>query len=233
MAALKNRDSAINKLVKGTSFESTLFDNFRDDKEIVLMAIEKGAFFKYASDKLKDDRDFVLQAINLRSESYIWASNRLKSDRELAINAISQNGRNIDHAPKELQVDIELLKLALKTNGSAIYNTETDSPHRYNKELALLAVKNDGMVLDAFAPSITNDKEVALEAVKKDQFASMKFGKELKQLLDTNELKKSKDIIDFLEQRVREEKIEKSYNQLKASMTSNTTQSNQSKKIKL
>jgi hypothetical protein len=233
MAALKNRDSAINKLVKGTSFESTLFDNFRDDKEIVLMAIEKGAFFKYASEKLRDDRDFALQAINLDSDSYILVSDRLKSDRELSINAISLRGRNIDHAPKEFQVDIELLKLALKTNGSAIYNTETDSPHRYDKELALLAVKNDGMVLDAFAPSIRNDKEVAFEAVKNCQFADMKFGKELKQLLDTNELKKSKDIIDFLEISIREEKIEKAYNKLKNSMTSNTTQSNQSKKIKL
>jgi hypothetical protein len=132
--------------VDGSSLELT---TFRDDKEVVLAAVQDfGASLSFASDALCNDKEVVLAAVSSRhlglGETLSFASDELRNDREVVLTAVSMCALAMAFASEELRND---------------------------KEVVLAAVKQNGLYLDSLSDVWTNDKEVVLAAVKQDREA--------------------------------------------------------------
>ena len=78
--AYTKKETAIKNLIKGKYFDSSNFDNFRDDKDVVLEAVKANGYaLQHASDSLKDDKEIVLQAVKQDGRSLRCASESIKS----------------------------------------------------------------------------------------------------------------------------------------------------------
>jgi len=76
--AFTNKDTALKYIRKGLHFSSPNFDNFRDDKDVVLEVIKNGGTLEFAGTNLKTDKEFYLEVIKLDEASFIWISDKLR-----------------------------------------------------------------------------------------------------------------------------------------------------------
>jgi len=105
--AFKRKETAINWLKKGYYFGSKNFDNFRNDKEVVLEAVKiQGFSLKNASDELKEDKDVVLEAVKQHGWSLEFASDKLKADKEIVLEAVKQNSFSLKFIGNSLREEI-------------------------------------------------------------------------------------------------------------------------------
>ena len=121
MAYIK-KETAINNLINGNNFRSSNFDNFRDDKEVVLEAVKNyGQALKYTSEPLRNDKEIVLEALKTNGWALEYASNSLKNDKDVVLKAVKTNGLALHHASDKLKNDKEIVLEAVKTNGLALH----------------------------------------------------------------------------------------------------------------
>jgi len=112
----------------------------RDDKEVVLAAINTSDVMEYVSLKLRNNMEVIKCAISHDPTSYVYASDELKEDYNLAKFAIGHSYNNMFHVADELRDNEELAKFAISINGSAIRYV---TPRlRDNKTLVMAAIKN-------------------------------------------------------------------------------------------
>lgn len=133
--AYTNRETALKKAF-GSGFASPNFDNFRDDKEIVLLGLRRirsdGGCLQYVSERLRDDEDVVLLAIEEDPEGLREASYRWRDDKEMVVKAISHHWWSLAWASDRLKADKELVLMALKGGQK---NHKNDTFHRFvNRE---------------------------------------------------------------------------------------------------
>ena len=118
---IKAKETAIKHLNSGIPFSRKTFDLFRDDKEIVLMAVkESGIALKFASDRLKDDKEVVLEAVKQNNIALGYASDRLKDNKEVVSEAVNLNGKVLCFASDNLRDDVEVALGALRKNCMAL-----------------------------------------------------------------------------------------------------------------
>ena len=117
----KKKETAIKHLQNGEDFESSNFDLFRDDKEIVLEAVkENGRALQYASKLLRNDKEVVLEAVKQDGRPLEYASNELKNDKEIVLKAVKQNGWALEYVSQQFQNDKEIVLAAIKQEGLAL-----------------------------------------------------------------------------------------------------------------
>ena len=105
--AYTNKDTVIKKLNEGANFQNKNFDNFRDDKEIVLLTVRNnGLYLEFASDRLRNDKEVVLAAVKEFGASMYFASDELKNDKEVVLTAIKDDAMAFKFAGKELKHEI-------------------------------------------------------------------------------------------------------------------------------
>ena len=179
-------------------------DKYKDDEELVLLAIKKngrilkyaserlqnneklvniavgtnGAALAYASERLKDDDDIVSMAIDSYGTYLQYASKRLQDDDDIVMDALRSNGANLQYASERLRDDKWYVNLAIKNNSSAL---EYASKRLQNdKALVLLSVRTYSSNLAYASNKLQDDKEIVLEAVKQDGKALRYASKRLK-----------------------------------------------------
>ena len=162
----KDKQKAIDKLKSGTHFSSNLFNNFRDDEEVLkvamsqskihyafqfasdrlkdndeiaMLAINDKTNFKYVSDRLKSNKEFVMEAIK-KGCSLVWADKNLQNNKEIVLEAVKQDKFAIRFASKEIQ-DLCKNKDPIQTLEKAIDNEKIIE--LYNKLEKTLSIKSD------------------------------------------------------------------------------------------
>ena len=116
---ITNRNQVLNAVKKNGLFLEKAV-NFRNDREIVLAAVNNNGYaLIHASQELRNDREIVLAAINNGCSLYL-VSEELKRDREIVMAAVTQNGYDLKHASLELQYDREIVLAAIKQNRNAL-----------------------------------------------------------------------------------------------------------------
>ena len=170
-------------------------EEYRNDKDIVLAAVEKYPYaFKYASKELRNDKNFVLAVLGKEGNAVEEVSESLRHDRDVAMAAVVNNGCSFIFLPEEFKADKEIALTAVRKNGSVLEYASSEL--QANKEVVLEAVKNDGWALKYASPELQDDKEVVearrqhgmdwtykeavLEAVKQDGLALRYASPELK-----------------------------------------------------
>lgn len=88
----------------------------RDNKEVMLKQVAKNPFnLQCASDRLKNDKDIVLSAMEKTNDQRLlqFAGNQIKDDKDFILLAVSKNGWNLQHASDRLKNDLDVVYQAL------------------------------------------------------------------------------------------------------------------------
>ena len=96
---------------------ATIFEKFseaaRDDKEIVLAAVNNDSFcLRFVSEILKHDKDVVLAAVRQRGLGLLFAGEGLKDNREIVLTAVQHEGRALEWAGHTCKNDKEIVLAA-------------------------------------------------------------------------------------------------------------------------
>ena len=191
-------------------------DRLKDDRDVVLAAVTKyGHALRHASDTLKDDKEVVLAASRNFADAFTFASDRLKDDIDVlsataecfektkhynsslqnyVLERLNSKKGEIDRQKNERDAIISELKLLDSTEEkdeidlSVIAVAMRDAIDKFpnDKEIALIAVNNDGTNLEHVAPNLRDDEDVVLAALDNNVY-SFKYA--------SNRLKDDKNMI--------------------------------------
>eukprot|EP00392_Amoebophrya_sp_AT5.2_P002581 g2586.t1 len=171
---------------------ATMFQAFRNDKEVVTALVELGGVFMlaHAADEIRGDFEVVAAAVGARRVStggrdfsaarkgaamgLMFATEALRGDRGVVEKLARLNGFALVAASRELQEDIELAAIAI-AQAAGVFAHLPDLI-RCRQELALLAVSREGAQLEfVFDPgeavaraAIENDARKAFPLVPED-----------------------------------------------------------------
>lgn len=132
-----------------------LSSKLRSDRAIVLCALKKNALdLKYASRKLRSDRYVVLKAFFLNKKSFVYASEKMKNDKSIAL--------------KLLEFDV---KKYFCSDSLMFLNNDTvfsclGKKVLQDKEVAMAAVKVNGLYLKGLPEKFKKDEDVVCAAIE-------------------------------------------------------------------
>ena len=89
-------------------------DQYRDDREIVLAALQEESeqVLEFASPRLRADFEIVLKAVRVDGLNLMYASDELRDAEEIVLAAVNNYGGALKYASKRLQQDSELKRIA-------------------------------------------------------------------------------------------------------------------------
>eukprot|EP00941_MAST-03F_sp_MAST-3F-sp1_P006265 g6265.t1 len=171
LGAMKHKSSK--KLLK------KLHASFRDDRDIVLAAVQKHRkALSYASMRLRSSKEVVLAALHSHPPEsgcvFKYASESLRDDKEIALIAMRKAGSNLQYASSTLQNDFDVVLAAVqsRTNQSK-YQSEWSLQYssmemQSNREVVKEAVKIQGMQLYYASWKLRNDLEIVHIAIRQN-----------------------------------------------------------------
>jgi len=164
---------------------------FNDKKELVLKLIKNGAApLDYVSNNLKDDIDVVINAVTNNGSQLKFASDRLKDNQQIILKAIENDSKYFEYASDNLKSNVEFIsnliintKYYIRSRTSPILIKENPDDYKFvpnleyifkycseqilsNKELMILAVKQEGSLLAFASEVLKSDKEIVLTALQ-------------------------------------------------------------------
>lgn len=151
-----NKESIIHNLQKKYFFLKDIPVQWRNNKDIVLVAIEthNGSFIS-ASKNLKNDKDVTLKAVSMDGSLLFHASDAMKDDKDIVIQAIKNWGPSIAHASDRLQNDKEMALIAVSMPGKAFFYIH--EKFKNDKDVLLVALKKDMISLFYASDDLQND----------------------------------------------------------------------------
>jgi hypothetical protein len=163
----------------------------RNNKSIVKSAITKErSILLHIGADIENDREFLKEILIEYPDAIIYL-NKYKGDDEFVKIALSADGRLIDCVDDKYKRKEEYVLLSLESSGSSmilydipkdiLYKKEfikkailinpssiaiTSPENKDDEELAMLAVKGDGMVISDISHRLQGDRKIAIEAIK-------------------------------------------------------------------
>ena len=132
-------------------------DEFKNDKEMVLMAVDTGDAFLHASDELQHDLDVILLALEWDSFIIEEVDEEFYSNLDVMYKAIEMDAENFEYLVEELQEDKEVAKKCVTLNGNA-YDYLCDEL-KEDRDIIQIAIKN-GYSMKGFLDSTEKNKEI-------------------------------------------------------------------------
>lgn len=129
----------------GSSYNTTFFNQihpqFRDDYEIMFVAVQlHGHYLTDASKRLRDDDTIVRIAITNHG-SLLYASKRLQTDYAIVLSAVEVDGNALHYASECLRDNEEIVRKAVQNNGVALmYASERIKD---NESIVRIAIAHD------------------------------------------------------------------------------------------
>jgi len=163
---LENKESIyLNRL---DTFNSLL----RDDKEFVLEAVQKNPLnLNHVSDRLKEDRDIVFEAMKQDPSVFKFASHTIKCDEDIIKLAVKNDGLNLEHTSATNQNNPEVVMLAVQQNGNSLRFASMDLIS--DREIVKEAVKQNYNSFEFVSHDLKNDKAFIVELIEETK--SLKF----------------------------------------------------------
>lgn len=154
------------KLIKKTERVDVLFIGYlrpelRDNKEVVLESVKKGAYIEFASPRLKEDREIVLAAVKVNGYAIDFAHPCFRNDKEVVLEAVKDIGGALRNASRRLKDDEEVVLTAVSNCGSAI--EYASSRIRSKKRIFLEALTKRNQfenILQYASQKLRNDPEL-------------------------------------------------------------------------
>ncbi len=133
--------------------------DWSDDKDVMLLAVQRGRCLSFASPRLRDDKEVVMASLCHWGSTLTYASDRLQSDRELVLQAAQYWWTLRDVDPKsEFRDDKEIVMKVVQNYASSINGA---SPRlQVDRDVVLAAVRQDNSILLKLPESWKDDPEV-------------------------------------------------------------------------
>ena len=136
-----------------------------------------------------------------------FAAPEFRADKKLVLKVVRRYGGAIQYAAPTLQADREVAWAAMNapvmSGGAAdfAFNWISDELCA-DREIALIAIKHDGMWLEHLTPELRNDRKVAMEAIKQNgralEFAGPVLLEDPGFIVDA--IKQNPAIVEFVEE---------------------------------
>ena len=147
------------------NYKASDFYLMADDKDISLAAIKyRPKNFASVSNRLKNDKELALVAVKLDGMNLEHVSNDLKNDQQVVLAAVMNQGQALQYASNELKKNNEVVSCAVKNDEYAIAYVNYDI--EIYRDMALLAVQQDGCFLRELKPSMRDDAEIVCVAMR-------------------------------------------------------------------
>lgn len=157
---LEDRDFAIAVVSLWGLFIKDLSVKFRDDTEIMLLAISNGASLKSASHRLRSDKKFVFSIVKNSGDDLEWASTSIQIDKEVVLAAVTSSCHALQWASSKLRDDEEVVLAAIGQYSSGI---RFASNRLQNDKVFISSALNlSSYVFDGIPVALQCDKEFIL-----------------------------------------------------------------------
>lgn len=155
------------KAVKSNPEAITFIDiGLITDREVVLefirSSVSRRNIIAEGDDILIVSRDVMTEAVDICWAAFVLSTEDMKTDKEFVLDIVKRNGLTIIFAGDSLKNDPEILAMASKQ----LNNSETMT----YRDIVLLAVKEDGWILEYCDNILNKDKEIVLTAGKNWQY---------------------------------------------------------------
>lgn len=139
---------------------------WREDREIALQAVAlNGAHLEYVGTVLQADRALVMVAVGQYGQALRYASASMRGDPEVVLRAVRKQSEALQFAVTELRHDLAFAKQALTANGLCMEWLPRE--HQGNRELAFIAVQDNGHAFLYCDASLWRDVNLAKAALRK------------------------------------------------------------------
>ncbi|KAG2382108.1 hypothetical protein C9374_005900 [Naegleria lovaniensis] len=140
------------------------------DRQVALAAVRQNGYaLKYMADHLTCDQEIVLEAVRTTDQAFQYGSSELFADQQFLLQLIQFGCKDaFFYAPDKFAHDKEFLSIAIQLNSVATiksYNRRFGIKTS-NKDMVLQAVKKDGFALSAANKELQQDPELVREALK-------------------------------------------------------------------
>lgn len=167
-------------------------DEFKEDKELVLIAVGTGDAFIHASEELQQDKEIILKALEWDSSIVEDLDEDFYEDLEVMYKAIERDEANFEYLIEELQEDREIALECLKLNGE-VYAFLCDE-FKEDAEMIEAAIKS-GCSLQTIIQEIedyedvVSDIELVASAIKNNNGSEIQYA--------SKELRNDKELIEY------------------------------------
>jgi len=146
---------------------------FRCDREIVNLAVQQsnGWALQFAGDTLQHDLEIVLAAVRRCGWALEHASSEMKSNRDVVLAAVETDGEALEHAAEEVRGDPEVVRRAVLHSGGLAMRFASSQLQKTDAALAVLAVQQNGLMLEHIHAVWRNHYDVVLAAVQANGMA--------------------------------------------------------------
>ena len=154
------------------------FDLEHDRDLMMFLVHQNPEIFIDAPDRFKDDIEIVKLAIEKQSCLFKYVSNRLKKDKSLAMLAVSHYGHALEYASTDLQNDPDVVLLAARNDYSVLRNA--GSTIKNNEALLRIIIEETPKAMKFATDSLKNDKDFVLPLLSRDARIYKYIGDRLK-----------------------------------------------------
>lgn len=153
-----NREWVIEKLKKDGNNLEYACEEFKNDKEIVLLALKVNPdAIQFVSQSFKIDKEFFILGVKQNAFLLCYASEIFKNDREIVIAAIRRNFYAFWHASERLRNNQKIIYMAIKNYYSVL-----------------------GSISTCISESVLNNPKIAMIILLKQRYAIFSMSKQLK-----------------------------------------------------
>ena len=167
-------------------------DEFKEDRDLVLIAVGTGDAFAHASEELQQDKEIILKALEWDSSIVEDLDEDFYEDLEVMYKAIERDEANFEYLIEELQEDRDIVFECLKRNGE-VYAFLCDE-FKEDAEMIEAAIKS-GCSLQTIIQEIEDyediisDMELVASAIKNNNGSEIRYA--------SKELRNDKELIEY------------------------------------
>ena len=153
----EDKDVIIAALNSGLDFY-LIPDEKKKDRDVAVVAIKYHAsVFDYLDESFKDDKEIVLLTLEGTNNIYSNISDRLRSDKDVCLATLALFPYEYQIMPVEIKEDKEFIKIAIVTN-KYVYEYLPDSI-KEDKEITEIALTVDAWIYRYLPEKLKTDKE--------------------------------------------------------------------------
>ncbi len=160
----EDKDVIIAALNSGLDFYLIL-DEKKKDRDVAIAAIKyRSSAFDYLDESFKDDKEIVLLSLEGTNNIYSDISDRLRSDKDVCLATLALFPYEYQIMPVEIKEDKEFIKIAIVTN-KYVYEYLPDSI-KEDKEITEIALTVDAWIYRYLPEKLKTDKEFITKMIE-------------------------------------------------------------------
>ena len=157
---------------------SYLSDTLKSNRDIVLVAVKRNGYvLQFVSKPLRNDADIVREAVKDSTSSFEYASNEIRNNEAFVLALLDEVQSSYDRQQMLRYIsNLNILVKVIKKDPHGLNSLSNE--FRNNRDLALVALSQNGSVLKNLSSELKDDKELVLATLNAENY-SVTYKREL------------------------------------------------------